>query len=150
MTKTGSQYQPQIAGQPPHGDSYDAYWQDPYCSKDPGGLSGIWRYGNLRSQGVLTSPTTAASPWVRYWDNVTQTPWLFNPTDKTFISYDDPHSIAIKVNYALCKGLGGVMVWSVDEDSQNQELLTVAAQIRSGKGGETTLNSGRPKLFFSI
>lgn len=99
---------------------------------DPGGLSGIWRYGNLRSQGVLTTPTTAASPWIRRWDNVTQTPWLFNPTDKTFISYDDPESLAIKVNYAKCKGLGGLMVWSVDEDSSNGELLAEVAKIKSG------------------
>lgn len=125
-------YQPQVQGQVPKGDSYDAFWQDPYCSKDPGGNSGIWRYGNLRSQGVLTSPTQAASPWIRQWDNVTQTPWLLNPQTKMFISYDDPKSIAVKVNYASCKGLGGVMVWSVDEDSKNNELLNEVAKIKSG------------------
>ncbi|KAI8393756.1 glycoside hydrolase [Radiomyces spectabilis] len=129
MTKTKSQYQGQVPGQPPKGDSYDAYWQDPYCSKDPGGLSGIWRYANLRSEGILTSPTTAASPWVRTWDNVTQTPWLFNPTNKVFISYDDPVSMAVKVNYARSKNLGGVMVWSVDED--NGELLDEVMKIKS-------------------
>ncbi|KAI8146556.1 glycoside hydrolase superfamily [Fennellomyces sp. T-0311] len=134
MSKT-SQYQGQNAGQPPHGDSYDAAWQDPNCAKDPGGLSGVWRYGNLRSQGVLTSPTTAASPWVRNWDDTTKTPWLFNPTDKTFISYDDPESIAIKVNYAQCQGLAGAMIWSVDEDTSDNELLKVVAPIRSGAGG---------------
>ncbi|CAO3641570.1 unnamed protein product [Cunninghamella echinulata] len=126
MTNT-NQYQPQKQGQPPHGDSYDAYWQNPYCSKDPGGLSGVWRYANLRSQGVLTTPTTAASPWIRKWDDITQTPWLFNPTDKTFISYDDPKSIGIKTDYAISKNLGGLMVWSVDED--NGELLQVASKI---------------------
>ncbi|KAI7849592.1 glycoside hydrolase superfamily [Circinella umbellata] len=132
MTQSISQYQSQIAGNAPHGDSYDGYWQDPYCSQDPGGLSGVWRYGNLRSQGVLTTPTTAGAPWVRNWDNITQTPWLFNPTDKTFISYDDPQSMSIKINYALCQGLGGAMVWSVDEDTSNGELLNVVANIRSG------------------
>ncbi|CAO3620433.1 unnamed protein product [Cunninghamella blakesleeana] len=126
MTNT-NQYQPQIQGNPPHGDSYDAYWQNPYCSKEPGGLSGVWRYANLRSQGVLTTPTTASSPWIRRWDDTTQTPWLFNPTDKTFISYDDPKSIGIKTDYAISKNLGGLMVWSVDED--NGELLSVASKI---------------------
>lgn len=107
---------------------------------DPGGLSGVWRYGNLRSQGVLTAPETAASPWVRNWDNVTQTPWLFNPTDKTFISYDDPKSMAIKINYAICQDLGGAMVWSVDEDTSDKELLSVVMQIKTG-----TLDSYFPK-----
>ena len=27
------------------------------------------------------------------------------------IGYDDPESIAIKVNYTLQRGLGGVMIW---------------------------------------
>ncbi|KAI7852427.1 glycoside hydrolase superfamily [Circinella umbellata] len=129
MSKT-NQYQPQIPGQLPKGDSFDAFWQDPYCSKDPGGMSGIWRYGNLRSEGVLTSPTKAASPWVRKFDKVSQTPWLFNPTNKTFISYDDPQSISIKVKYAKSKNLGGVMVWSVDEDSDSNELLNEVAKFR--------------------
>ncbi|CAO3641566.1 unnamed protein product [Cunninghamella echinulata] len=126
MSKT-DQFQPQKQGQPPQGDSLDAYWQNPYCSKEQGGLSGIWRYTNLRSQGVLTTPTTAASPWIRKWDDTTQTPWLFNPTDKTFISYDDPKSIGIKTDYAIKKNLGGLMVWSVDQD--NGELLQVASKI---------------------
>lgn len=81
---------------------------------------------------MLTAPETAGSPWVRTWDNVTQTPWLFNPTDKTFISYDDPKSMAIKINYAICQNLGGAMVWSVDEDSSNKELLSVVVQIKTG------------------
>ncbi|KAI9494952.1 glycoside hydrolase superfamily [Zychaea mexicana] len=132
MSQSDSQYQGQVASKPPHGDSYDAFWQDPYCSKDPGSLSGVWRYGNLRSQGVLTTPTSAAPPWIRKWDKVTQTPWLFNPTDKTFISYDDPQSIGIKIDYALCQGLGGAMVWSVDEDTSSNELLNEVAKIRSG------------------
>ncbi|ORX56719.1 glycoside hydrolase [Hesseltinella vesiculosa] len=134
-----NQYQPQNAGNPPSGDSDDAYWQDPYCSKDPGGVSGVWKYRNLRSQGVLTSPTTAAAPWIRKFDNVTQTPWLFNPTTKAFISYDDPVSIGVKTDYAISKNLGGLMVWSVDEDSSNGELLAVAAKIlANGGGGSTT------------
>ncbi|KAL7050542.1 hypothetical protein ACKWTF_004121 [Chironomus riparius] len=32
------------------------------------------------------------------------------------VSYDSPRSIANKVRYAMKKGLGGVMVWSVDTD----------------------------------
>ncbi|KAG0167509.1 hypothetical protein DFQ28_004185 [Apophysomyces sp. BC1034] len=128
---TGTQYQAQKAGDVPHGDSHDANWQDAYCYKDPASLSGVWRYGNLRSQGVLTTPTTASAPWVRTWDNITQTPWLVDPGNNIFISYDDPKSIGIKVDHALCLDLGGVMVWSVDEDTTDGELLTVAHRIRT-------------------
>jgi chitinase len=132
MTKKKSQYQNQVQSKPPKGDSYDAFWQDPYCSKDPGGMSGQWRFGNLISQGVLSSPTKAKKPWVRNWDSISQTPWLFNPSSKTFISYDDPQSIKVKVDYALCQDLNGVMVWSVDQDSKNNDLLNAAYKVRTG------------------
>ncbi|GAB5590277.1 hypothetical protein Unana1_05177 [Umbelopsis nana] len=138
MTITGSQYQPQ-SNVVPQGDQIDAYWQDPYCSADPGGLSGLWQWKYLRSQGVLTTPTTAASPWVRYFDNTTVTPWLFNPTTKMYISYDDTVSLAAKVNFALCKGLAGAMVWDVSND--NGELLAVVNTVKTGTcngGGQTT------------
>lgn len=127
MLQTKSITQDQVQNSPPKGDSYDAVYQDPYCSKDPGGLSGIWRFSNLLSQGVLDSPSTAKAPWVRTWDDTSSTPWLFNPDTKIFISYDDPKSIGDKVAYAKSNGLAGVMVWSIDQDSTNNELLTAAA-----------------------
>ncbi|KAJ3291887.1 hypothetical protein HK104_005727 [Borealophlyctis nickersoniae] len=122
----------------PQGDSDDAYWQDPTCSADAGGTSGIWKWKNLRSQGVLTTPTTAGNGWTRYWDSSSQTPWLFNPSSKMFISYDDPVSLKAKVDYALCKGIGGVMVWEISQD--NGELLPVVMGIQ----GSVPANCANP------
>ncbi|KAJ2841259.1 hypothetical protein GGI22_007967, partial [Coemansia erecta] len=76
-------------------------------------------------------PDTAASPWVRQWDSVSQTPWLFNPSTKQFISYDDPKSLKIKVDYAASKGLAGTMIWSENMD-YNNELISVAEAFGSG------------------
>ncbi|KAI9026001.1 glycoside hydrolase superfamily [Phycomyces nitens] len=131
MLITGSQYQPQITGKPAQGDSLDGPWKDSSCPADAGSRTGIWRYGKMRSQGLLSSATKAVSPWVRTWDNVSQTPWLFNPKTKTYITYDDPASIAVKVNHALCKNLGGVMIWSAEQDSSNGELLNAVYAIRT-------------------
>ncbi|KAL9547909.1 hypothetical protein PS6_006893 [Mucor atramentarius] len=128
MTKSGSLYQGQVSGDPPKGDSDDAVWQDPNCSKSPSGLSGIWKFGNLMSEGILDTPTTAKAPWIRTWDKGSSTPWLFNPSTKIFISYDDPLSIAAKVKSATSKGLAGVMVWSVDHDSEGGDLLKAITQ----------------------
>jgi chitinase len=128
-----TQYNPAVSPNAPLGDSYDAPWQDAYCSSDSTPASGVWRYKNLRSQGVLTSPTTAASPWIRNFDSVTQTPWLYNPTTKVFISYDDPISIGIKTQWAISKGLAGLFCWSVDED--NGELLDVMQPMLNYNGG---------------
>ncbi|KAJ2881047.1 hypothetical protein FB639_002699, partial [Coemansia asiatica] len=107
----------------PKGDHEDNNEYSDGCNAAPV-FSGVWRWANLRKEGVLTSPNTAASPWVRTFDSITQTPWLFNTNTKVYISYDDPDSIKAKVDYAKKKGLAGTMVWSVDQD-YNGELVDV-------------------------
>jgi chitinase len=95
----------------------------------------------MRSEGLLTSSTTAASPWIRSYDSVTQTPWLFNPSNKQYISYDDPTSIAAKANYALSAGLAGLFCWSLDED--NGELLAAMAQVIANNPAPTPITTGK-------
>ncbi|KAG0016009.1 hypothetical protein BGZ80_009498 [Entomortierella chlamydospora] len=63
-----------------------------------------------------------------YWDDATQTPWLFRASDKTFISYDDIQSLTIKVNHAKQAGVKGVMLWDMSYD-YNNELITVLQNI---------------------
>ncbi|KAJ1939198.1 hypothetical protein EC988_007380, partial [Linderina pennispora] len=101
-----------------------------------------WKH--LRDQGILTSPTTAAAPWVRKFDPISQTPWLFNPNTKIFISYDDPQSLKVKVDYAAAKGLGGAMVWSVNMD-YNNELMNVIQAWPGNGGGSTTTTTPAPQ-----
>jgi len=97
----------------PKGDSFDALWTDPCGSTS---LSGVWSWMGLRTSGVLQSATEAGSGWERTWREPGKVPTLWNPTTKTFISYDDPSSIAAKVNYAKETGLGGLMVWELSQD----------------------------------
>ncbi|TQV92043.1 hypothetical protein V2A60_004349 [Cordyceps javanica] len=126
MTKDpNNQYQPQ-SSVVPLGDNEDAPWYDACAGATAN--SGTWQWKHLIDQRVLSSPTTAASPWVRQWDNVSQTPWVFNPQTKAFISYDDPKSLKIKVDYAASKGLAGAMVWSLNMDPSS----TLLSVLRSG------------------
>ncbi|KAJ1792767.1 hypothetical protein IW139_003859 [Coemansia sp. RSA 353] len=128
MTKDPkNQYQSQQSTVP-LGDSEDASWYDACAGSTAN--SGTWQWKHLRDQGLLTSPTTAAAPWVRQWDDVSQTPWLFNPNTKQFISYDDTESIKIKLDYAASKGLAGSMIWSANMD-YNNELLDLAVGFGS-------------------
>ncbi|KAH8547892.1 glycoside hydrolase superfamily [Umbelopsis sp. PMI_123] len=139
VSSTTTQYNPAVVGAP-LGDQLDGPWQDAYCSSDSQSASGVWRYTYMRSQGLLTSPTTAASPWIRSFDNVTQTPWLFNPTNKQYISYDDPVSVGLKADYAISAGLAGLFCWSVDED--NGELLAAMQKVLSGNTSPTPITTG--------
>ena len=58
-----------------------------------------------------------AGGYTRYWNSVAQVPYLYSPTTKRFISYDDPQSISAKVNYANEMELGGVMFWELTNDT---------------------------------
>ncbi|KAJ1655122.1 hypothetical protein IWQ61_005071 [Dispira simplex] len=111
----------------PKGDQDDALWAEP-CPGSPSVFSGVWQWRNLRSQGALSSPETAGPGWVRHWDDITQTPWLFRESDKTFVSYDDPKSLGIKVNHVKKLGLRGVMSWDLHQD--NGELMDTLQQVR--------------------
>ena len=53
--------------------------------------------------------------FTKYWDDVAKAPWLFD--GYSFISYDDPMSIAHKCRYVKEKGLGGVMYWQHTADA---------------------------------
>ena len=63
------------------------------------------------------------SGFVYHWDSVAHAPFLYNPLQRTFITYDDKESIKQKTKYALDKGLGGIMFWQLAYDSFNNGLL---------------------------
>ncbi|KAI7823442.1 glycosyl hydrolases family 18-domain-containing protein [Kickxella alabastrina] len=139
MTKDpNNQYQPQESVVP-LGDSEDAAWYDACAGTTSN--SGTWMWKHLCNQGVLSSPSTAAAPWVRQWDPVSQTPWLFNPTTKQLILYDDPQSIKIKVDYAAAKGLGGTMIWSINMDYNNKLIDVIHSWNIGGPPINTTISA---------
>ncbi|KAJ1794490.1 hypothetical protein LPJ59_004521 [Coemansia sp. RSA 2399] len=112
----------------PRGDSDDREEADPSCG-GPEVFSGIWKYSNLRSEGVLDAPDSAASPWVRRFDNATGTPWLFNAETRDFVSYDDALSIGAKAQFAVSRGLAGVMVWPITNDYEGELLSAITEFI---------------------
>ncbi len=52
--------------------------------------------------------------YVKYWDDAAKAPWLFNGS--SFITYDDPMSMAYKARYIREKGLRGAMYWEHSSD----------------------------------
>jgi chitinase len=58
----------------------------------------------------------------RRWDARAQAPWLWNPQTRTFVSYDDPESIAAKAAFVKAKRLGGIMYWEQELDSTGELL----------------------------
>ncbi|UTF61635.1 glycoside hydrolase family 18 protein [Gilvimarinus sp. DA14] len=89
-------------------------------SADAGEASfGSARYDNLRPNVI------GKKGYRRYWDEVAQAPWLWSEKEQTFVSYDDPQSIAAKVKYIRQQDLGGVMFWQYTSDYNNELLNTI-------------------------
>lgn len=56
--------------------------------------------------------------FVRYWDNVSQAPYLFNADKKMLITYDDEQSVKLKCDYIKKYGLAGAMFWEYFSDKK--------------------------------
>jgi chitinase len=52
------------------------------------------------------------------WDSNAQVPYLFDPTSKEFVSYDDEASLRLKSKFIKQYGLGGAMVWELGMDTR--------------------------------
>jgi chitinase len=93
---------------------YDRLYADGYLS---------FAYG--RSMGV--------NGYTRFWDAVAQVPYLYSATARRMITFEDPESVGIKMNYVNQTGLGGVMFWELSEDELTAErslLETIYNKLR--------------------
>jgi chitinase len=58
----------------------------------------------------------------RYWDKAAQAPYLFNPDNKVFLTYDDEKSIQKKAKYIKKKKLAGIFFWEYFNDPKEYLL----------------------------
>jgi chitinase len=93
---------------------------------------GVLDFSNLEAQYINKNGYT------RYWNNVAKVPYLYNPSNGVFISYDDTESFGHKTSYIKSTGLGGAMFWEFSGD-RNKTLLTKLANDLAGTStGDTT------------
>ena len=50
------------------------------------------------------------------WDDNAHVPFAYDEKAKIFFSYDDPRSWNQKLDFIENKGLGGAMIWEIDQD----------------------------------
>lgn len=74
--------------------------------------------------------------WTRYWDDTCKAPWLFN--GETFITYDDPVSLAHKGRFVREKGIRGIMYWVHDADRTGRLFDALAQQLFPQAGDQRT------------
>ncbi|WP_372500233.1 glycoside hydrolase family 18 protein [Sphaerisporangium perillae] len=66
-------------------------------------------------------------PGKRYRDLRTGTQWLYDGNE--FWSYDDPATLLEKAAYIRLKGLGGSMMWSIDQDDAKASLTSALHKV---------------------
>ena len=77
-----------------------------------------------------------ASTTARQWDGQAHVPYLSfaaptGPNGCTFVTYDDPQSIAEKGNYLRAKSLGGIIVWTINDGAVGSQSPLLEA-VRTG------------------
>ncbi|MBW7985046.1 glycosyl hydrolase family 18 protein [Enterobacillus tribolii] len=119
------------------------------------GLPGLFAKGSATVHGAWddTDQYTGTNPYydlktklasgkyVRYWDNESKVPYLYNPATKEFLTYDDPESIQAKVNYLNQQGFGGAIIWDLSGDTSDYELGSIVGTLKGsempdGEGGD--------------
>jgi chitinase len=67
-----------------------------------------------------------------HWDSLAKAPFLYNKKLKTFVTFDDKKSVALKAKYAIDKNLGGIMFWKLNGDAHTDGLLdAIDKQIKT-------------------
>jgi chitinase len=61
--------------------------------------------------------------YTSYWDDTAKAPYMYNPTEKKFCTFDDERSVALKTKYAIDEKLDGIMFWQLADDNTNHDLL---------------------------
>ncbi|WP_068619093.1 glycosyl hydrolase family 18 protein [Paenibacillus tuaregi] len=87
--------------------------------------NGVFDFNDLEANYINKNGYT------RYWNDTAKVPYLYNPSNKRFISYDDVESIGYKTAYIKSKGLGGGMFWELSSDRNK----TLQAKLRADLGG---------------
>lgn len=96
-------------GSTPAGGKYNLWGDDDNKDgkPDPAGANPLWHVLNLMEEDPNMN---------KHWDNVGKVPYVWQSTDKVFLSFEDEQSIDERVKYVKDKNLGGALIWVMNGD----------------------------------
>ena len=80
---------------------------------------------NVNARFANIKDALLSQGYVRYWDDKASVPYLYNPQQQIFVSYEDPQSIAAKCRFVREQKLGGVMFWEYSNDPSGTLLRAI-------------------------
>lgn len=108
---------------------YGRAWRD-VADKD----HGLFQHGKPAQNSQLAYDTIAKTMlghgFIRNWDAAASVPWLYNPRQHIFVTYEDPQSLAAKCRYVRKNHLAGVMFWDYSADPSGKLLHAIHSALR--------------------
>lgn len=80
--------------------------------------------------------------YLRFFGADTRVPWLYNPDEKIFVSYDDEESFMYKTAYIKKYKLAGAMFWHLGQDDEQGSLLQSLHQYLNASTNKADLSGG--------
>ncbi len=71
--------------------------------------------------------------FVRYWDEASRAPYLYNSEKRVFVSFEDEESVRLKARFAVDRGLAGIMFWEYSGDTNGRLLDAVNLGLKRAK-----------------
>lgn len=87
---------------------------------------GLYQSGDFKSfipHRVFEQSINEENGFAFYRDTIAQAPYAYSAKLQQFATFDDPISIQAKTQYAMEKGLGGIMFWQLTDDRKDGGLL---------------------------
>ncbi|KAF8897655.1 glycoside hydrolase [Infundibulicybe gibba] len=95
---------------------------------------GSIQFRELVQQGALTADAnsghaadyrtfSASGGYTKRWDSCSSTPYLVSASANQVISYDDPHSLAMKSKLVKATGMAGINMFDVHGDTDEWDLV---------------------------
>lgn len=91
-------------------------------------------YTQTPDLGELSWPRVKANyvnhdGFVQHWDPAAAAAWSWNAATRTFVTYDDPRSLAAKATFVEDNHLGGIMFWQLGDDPSGELLHAIAQDL---------------------
>ncbi|UMM16247.1 hypothetical protein L5515_013343 [Caenorhabditis briggsae] len=96
----------------------------------PFGNNSIWIPMNSETKGPFRLQWNEITPnekAITKWDNVSRTTYVYD--DRKFLTFENEKSMREKMKYAEDHNIGGISIWVIDEDDDENTLLNVVSSV---------------------
>ncbi|MEP0296843.1 MAG: glycoside hydrolase family 18 protein [Reichenbachiella sp.] len=103
------------------GAFYARMWEN--VANENNGLYQSGKFLKAISYPELDDILSTSNDFTTFWDSTSMAPYAYSESLEQFATYDDPRSLAAKVQYVKEKKLGGIMFWELRNDKKQNGLL---------------------------